>query len=54
MSLSAVDNQVYFSMCSPARDLKQNYHAVSSYKCSPNPDADMAQQWGHSLVVDPM
>ncbi|TFK93166.1 carbon-nitrogen hydrolase [Polyporus arcularius HHB13444] len=23
----AVDNQVYFSMCSPARDLTQNYHA---------------------------
>ncbi|KAI0710428.1 carbon-nitrogen hydrolase [Cerioporus squamosus] len=23
----AVDNQVYFSMCSPARDLKQSYHA---------------------------
>ncbi|KAI0781277.1 carbon-nitrogen hydrolase [Trametes elegans] len=23
----AVDNQVYFAMCSPARDLKQSYHA---------------------------
>ncbi|TBU66219.1 carbon-nitrogen hydrolase [Dichomitus squalens] len=23
----AVDNQVFFSMCSPARDLKQSYHA---------------------------
>ncbi|RPD65790.1 carbon-nitrogen hydrolase [Lentinus tigrinus ALCF2SS1-7] len=23
----AVDNQVYFSMCSPARDLQQSYHA---------------------------
>lgn len=25
----AVDNQVFFSMCSPARDLSANYHAVS-------------------------
>jgi len=25
----AVDNQVYFSMCSPARDLTAGYHAVS-------------------------
>src|SRR5882762_3373362 len=24
----AVDNQVYFSMCSPARDLTAGYHAV--------------------------
>ncbi|KAH9857751.1 carbon-nitrogen hydrolase [Lenzites betulinus] len=23
----AVDNQIYFAMCSPARDLKQSYHA---------------------------
>lgn len=27
----AVDNQVYFAMCSPARDLTAGYHAV----CSP-------------------
>jgi len=25
----AVDNQVFFSMCSPARDLTAGYHAVS-------------------------
>lgn len=25
----AVDNQVYFGMCSPARDLTAGYHAVS-------------------------
>lgn len=24
----AVDNQVYFSMCSPARDMSVGYHAV--------------------------
>lgn len=27
----AVDNQVYFSMCSPARDLSAAYHAVSTW-----------------------
>lgn len=26
----AIDNQVYFSMCSPARDMTAGYHAVSS------------------------
>ncbi|KAG7092210.1 hypothetical protein E1B28_008577 [Marasmius oreades] len=26
----AVDNQVFFSMCSPARDMSAGYHAVSS------------------------
>jgi omega-amidase len=26
----AVDNQVYVSMCSPARDMKAGYHAVSN------------------------
>lgn len=25
---SAVDNQIFVSMCSPARDLSQGYHAV--------------------------
>lgn len=28
-SLRAVDNQVFVSMCSPARDLSAGYHAVS-------------------------
>ena len=27
----AVDNQIYFAMCSPARDLTAGYHAVSLY-----------------------
>lgn len=29
VSHSAVDQQVFFSMCSPARDLSAGYHAVS-------------------------
>ena len=29
-SFRAVDNQVYVSMCSPARDMKAGYHAVSN------------------------
>ena len=28
--LSAVDNQIFVAMCSPARDLSAGYHAVSS------------------------
>lgn len=27
----AVDNQIFFGMCSPARDLAADYHAVSAY-----------------------
>ena len=27
----AVDNQIYFAMCSPARDLTAGYHAVSKF-----------------------
>lgn len=28
----AVDNQIFFSMCSPARDMSAGYHAVSFYE----------------------
>ncbi len=31
----AVDNQVFFSMCSPARDLTAGYHAVSFHGIIP-------------------
>jgi len=32
MCFRAIDNQVFFSMCSPARDLSVDYHAVSLHK----------------------
>lgn len=54
----AVDNQVFFGMCSPARDLGAGYHAVrSSYlQCSSSIGLTFTDcvQWGHSLMVDPM
>jgi omega-amidase len=54
----AVDNQVFFSMCSPARDLTAVYNAVSFRDTVPRRPQIIAHpfatQWGHSLVVDPM
>jgi predicted amidohydrolase len=59
----AIDNQVYFSMCSPARDLTAGYHAVSFFFfCSVRDFAwtpkinlsPLDAQWGHSSVFDPM
>lgn len=34
---SAVDNQVFVSMCSPARDLSAGYHAVSDQITTDDP-----------------
>jgi omega-amidase len=54
-SYRAVDNQVFFSMCSPARDMTADYHAVGrSYSFMKIPRLIYLLQWGHSMVVDPM
>ena len=52
----AVDNQVFFGMCSPARDLSAGYHAVRQNLLTLPAGLTIADriQWGHSLVVDPM
>lgn len=52
----AIDNQVFFGMCSPARDLSAGYHAVRRYLLILPTGLTIADriQWGHSLVVDPM
>ena len=52
----AVDNQVFFGMCSPARDLSAGYHAVRRNLLMLPTGLTIADriQWGHSLVVDPM
>jgi omega-amidase len=49
----AVDNQVYVSMCSPTRDMSARYHAVRTRNDVRIP-LTIDQQWGHSMVVDPM
>lgn len=41
----AVDNQVFFSMCSPARDLSAGYHAVSATAFG-----FMMHHWNYYLV----
>ena len=56
---SAVDNQVYFGMCSPARDMTAGYHAVSQalvVSLHNDNDGDFLAkpQWGHSMMLDPM
>jgi omega-amidase len=54
-SYRAVDNQVFFSMCSPARDMTADYHAVGrSSSFTKIPRLIYLPQWGHSMVVDPM
>jgi omega-amidase len=50
----AVDNQVYVSMCSPARDMNAGYHAVSIPVLEDVTFNDGLTQWGHSMVVNPM
>ena len=52
----AVDNQVFFGMCSPARDLSAGYHAVRQNLLTLPTGLTIADwiQWGHSLMVDPM
>ena len=49
----AVDNQIYVAMCSPARDLAAEYHAVSERTLLIHSRAHTLQ-WGHSSVVNPM
>ena len=48
----AIDNQVFMSMCSPARDMNAGYHAVGTIYLE-HISIDI-WQWGHSMVVDPM
>jgi omega-amidase len=52
----ALDNQIYFAMCSPARDLTAGYHAVRMLSdLIPRVYSPVVcRKWGHSLVVDPM
>ncbi|KAF7796518.1 hypothetical protein EIP86_007696 [Pleurotus ostreatoroseus] len=50
----AVDNQIFFAMCSPARSLAANYHAVSALLLSDVKSLIVHTQWGHSMVIDPM
>lgn len=50
----AVDNQIFVSTCSPARDMSAGYHAVSVSDLIQLKLLTRPIQWGHSMVVDPM